>query len=112
MIGSSAAAVISVGFGVQAFSIGVGGLPGIISIKSQFWLAFLAAMATAIIIPFVLTLIVGRKKLSSKKETTKAVKAEEVSICLWKLLKIRHFHQRPWETALLLTCRMEEFTHR
>ena len=77
MIGSSAAAVISVGFGVQAFSIGVGGLPGIISIKSQFWLAFLAAMATAIIIPFVLTLIVGRKKLSSKKETTKSVKAEE-----------------------------------
>ena len=59
MIGSAVAAVISVGCGVQAFSIGVGGLPGIISIKSQFWLAFLAAMAAAIVIPFALTPMSG-----------------------------------------------------
>lgn len=64
MIGSSIAAVISVSFGVQAFSIGVGGLPGIISIKSQYWLVFLGAMAVAVIIPFVLTYIVGKKKLT------------------------------------------------
>lgn len=75
MIGSGIAAVISVGFGVQAFSIGVGGLPGIISIKSEYWLAFLAAMAAAIIIPFVLTLLVGKKKLHMKQEP--AVSTEE-----------------------------------
>ena len=64
MIGSAIAAVISVGFGVQAFSIGVGGLPGIISIKPEYWIYFLLAMAVAIVIPFVLTMIVGKKKLS------------------------------------------------
>lgn len=68
MIGSSVASIISVGFGVQAFSIGVGGLPGIISIKPQFYIAFLAAMAAAIVIPFILTYIVGSRKLSTKKE--------------------------------------------
>lgn len=67
MIGSSIAAVISVAFGVQAFSIGVGGLPGIISIKSQYWIVFIVAMATAIVVPFVLTLIVGKRKLSKKE---------------------------------------------
>lgn len=67
MIGSSFAAVISVAFGVQAFSIGVGGLPGIISIKSQYWIVFIIAMATAIVVPFVLTLIVGKRKLSKQE---------------------------------------------
>lgn len=70
MIGSAIAAVISVGCGVQAFSIGVGGLPGIISIKPEFWVYFLLAMAVAIVVPFALTMIVGKKKLtvSSKQE--------------------------------------------
>lgn len=70
MIGSAIAAVISVGCGVQAFSIGVGGLPGIISIKPEYWIYFLLAMAVAIVVPFVLTMIVGKKKLtiSSKQE--------------------------------------------
>ena len=65
MIGSAVAAVISVGFGVQAFSIGVGGLPGILSIKPEFYVYFLIAMAAAIVIPFVLTYLVGRKKLAA-----------------------------------------------
>lgn len=80
MIGSSIAAVISVGFGVQAFSIGVGGLPGIISIKSQYWLPFILAMASAIIVPFVLTLLVGKKKLNRQditESTNTQTKAEE-----------------------------------
>lgn len=64
MIGSSFAAVISVGAGVQAFSIGVGGLPGIISIKSEYWRYFLLAMAVAIVVPFVLTYLVGKRRLS------------------------------------------------
>lgn len=64
MTGSAIAAVISVGCGVQAFSIGVGGLPGIISIKPEYWVYFLLAMAVAIVIPFALTMIVGKKKLT------------------------------------------------
>ncbi len=64
MIGSSIAAMISVGFGVEALSIGVGGLPGILSIKSEFYVPFLAAMAVAIVVPFVLTYLVGSRKLS------------------------------------------------
>ena len=67
MIGSGIAAVISVGFGVQAFSIGVGGLPGILSIKPEYWLTFLVAMAVAIVVPFCLTYIVGKKKLSKEE---------------------------------------------
>ena len=62
MIGSCIAAMVSVGFGVQAFSIGVGGLPGILSIKTEFYVPFLAAMAIAIAVPFLLTLIQRRRK--------------------------------------------------
>lgn len=65
MAGSCIAAMISVGSGVQAFSIGVGGLPGILSIKPEFYLYFLLAMAVAIVVPFLLTLIVGKEKLSN-----------------------------------------------
>ncbi len=64
MAGSAVAAVISIGTGVEAYSIGVGGLPGILSIKPQFWLSFLLAMAAAILIPFILTLIIGKRKLA------------------------------------------------
>ncbi len=66
MIGSCCAAMISVGFGVEALSIGVGGLPGILSIKPEFWLIFLLAMAVAIVVPFILTTIVGRIKLTKE----------------------------------------------
>lgn len=72
MIGSACAALISVGFGVQATSIGVGGLPGILSIFPQYYLIFLLAMAVAIVIPFVLTLIVGRRKLSAQERGVEA----------------------------------------
>ena len=66
MVGSAIAAMISVGSGVQAFSIGVGGLPGILSIKPEFYLYFLLAMAVAIVVPFILTMIVGSRKLSKE----------------------------------------------
>ncbi len=65
MIGSACAAVISVGTGVEAFSIGVGGLPGILSIKPQYWINFAIAMAVAIAVPFLLTLFVGSRKLKA-----------------------------------------------
>ncbi len=67
MIGSALAAVISIGTGVEAYSIGVGGLPGILSIKPQFWLSFLAAMAVAIVVPFTLTFVVGKRKLAASQ---------------------------------------------
>ena len=82
MIGSCCAAMISVGFGVEALSIGVGGLPGILSIKPEYWLIFLLAMAVAIVIPFTLTFIVGRIKLSKedrfgREDAAPAVEAAE-----------------------------------
>lgn len=75
MAGSSIAAMISVGFGVQAISIGVGGLPGILSIQPRFYLIFLAAMAAAAAIPFVLTILAGKRRLSAKD-----LSAEETGI--------------------------------
>ena len=66
MIGSACAAMISIGFGVEALSIGVGGLPGILSIKPEFYLIFLLAMAVAIAVPFVLTFAVGKVKLTAE----------------------------------------------
>ena len=65
MIGSAIAAMVSVGFGVQAVSIGVGGIPGILSIYSQYWGIFLVCMLIAIVVPFVLTFLVGSRKLSA-----------------------------------------------
>ena len=81
MIGSCCAAMISVGFGVEALSIGVGGLPGILSIKAQYYPIFLLAMAVAIVVPFVLTFIIGKIKLSredrfGKENTVEAADAE------------------------------------
>ncbi len=87
MIGSCCAAMISVGFGVEALSIGVGGLPGILSIKPEYYLIFLLAMAVAIVIPFTLTFLVGRIKLSREDRYGKeaaapaaAPEAEAVSV--------------------------------
>lgn len=66
MIGSCIAAMISVGCGIEALSIGVGGLPGILSIKPEYWGLFLLAMAVAIVVPFVLTFLVGKIRLSKE----------------------------------------------
>ena len=79
MIGSCCAAMISVGFGVEALSIGVGGLPGILSIKLQYYLIFLLAMAAAIVVPFTLTFIVGRIKLSKEDRYGKEAAPAAVS---------------------------------
>ena len=65
MIGSGLAAVISIVTGSEAYSIGVGGLPAIPSIMPQSSLSCPLAMAVAIVVPFVLTLIVGKRKLDA-----------------------------------------------
>lgn len=70
MIGSLAAAVISVGSDVMANSIGVGGLPGFLSIQPQHMMMFAIAMLVAIVLPFILTVIfakTGMNKFSFKK---------------------------------------------
>lgn len=66
MIGSAAAAVVSVSLMVTANAVGVGGIPGILSIQPQYMISFAIAMAVAIVVPFVLTSIVGKKKLSKE----------------------------------------------
>ena len=66
MIGSACAAMVCTGFGVQALSIGVGGLPGILSIVFNFWGIFAACMLIAIVVPFALTYFVGMRKLGEK----------------------------------------------
>jgi PTS system trehalose-specific IIC component len=62
MIGSAIAAVLSVGAGVMANSIGVGGLPGILSIKPQYMIIFALAMLVAVVVPFILTVFFAKRK--------------------------------------------------
>ncbi|WP_050181007.1 PTS system trehalose-specific EIIBC component [Domibacillus robiginosus] len=64
MIGSLTAAVISVGSGVMANSIGVGGLPGILSIQPQHMIMFAVAMVAAIVVPLILTIIFAKTGVS------------------------------------------------
>lgn len=66
MIGSACAAVVSVATNTTANSIGVGGLPGILSIQPQYMGTFALSMVVAVAVPLVLTLLVGKKKLSAK----------------------------------------------
>ncbi|WP_104400448.1 PTS trehalose transporter subunit IIBC [Vibrio penaeicida] len=56
MTGSAIAAAICGSAGVMANGIGVGGLPGILSIQPQYWTIFSIAMLVAIFVPALLTL--------------------------------------------------------
>ena len=62
MIGSAVAGAFCVATSTTANAIGVGGLPGILSIQPQYMLTFAISMVIAIVIPFVLTVIMGKKK--------------------------------------------------
>ena len=57
MIGSSIAGLLCVSFNIQAASIGIGGLPGILSIKGEYWPAFGLTMLVAIAVPMALTFV-------------------------------------------------------
>lgn len=73
MIGSALAAAICGSAGVMANGIGVGGLPGILSIQPQYWLTFLVAMVVAIIVPAALTLVMYKRALAKGElEVSKA----------------------------------------
>ena len=62
MCGSACAAIVCVSTSTTANAIGVGGIPGILSMKPQFMPTFALAMLVAIIVPFILMTIVGKKK--------------------------------------------------
>lgn len=61
MIGSACAAAICGSAGVMANGIGVGGLPGILSIQPQFWGIFALAMLVAMVVPAALTLLLYKR---------------------------------------------------
>ena len=75
MIGSGLAGMFSVAMGVTANSIGVGGLPGFLSIQTEYWIPFFIAMAIAIVVPFVLTMVFEKRGIFVPKNT-EAVDAE------------------------------------
>lgn len=63
MVGSGIAGLISVATGVEATTIGVGGIPGFLSIKFEYWPMFFLCMAIAIVVPVLLTILFEKKQL-------------------------------------------------
>lgn len=83
MIGSACAAVVCTAMGTTANAIGVGGLPGILSIQPKSMLPFALCMIIAAGVSFMLTLIVGKKRLFAsmkpEEEADPAAAAEETA---------------------------------
>lgn len=82
MIGSGIAAVVCVATGTTANAIGVGGLPGILSIQPQFMISFAICMAIALAVPFFLTVVVGKRRMQTEQteqtdETAEPVKTAD-----------------------------------
>lgn len=67
MIGSALAAIVSVSSGVMANSIGVGGIPGFLSIQPKYMWMFLVSMLIAIVVPIVLTVLFDKKGILKGK---------------------------------------------
>lgn len=76
MIGSSIAGLLSVTFNVTAASIGIGGLPGILSIQPKYMIPFAGIMLVAIIVPMVLTFFFRKAGLFTKTEDDTELKEE------------------------------------
>ncbi|MET3942589.1 PTS system trehalose-specific IIC component [Paenibacillus sp. PvP094] len=72
MVGSAIGGVLLTMNNVQATSIGVGGVPGFLSIFPNKWGVFFIGMAIVLIVPFVLTVIFGRAKLRKQDRSTHA----------------------------------------
>ncbi|MRG86320.1 PTS system trehalose-specific EIIBC component [Salinibacillus xinjiangensis] len=49
---------------VKASSIGVGGIPAPLSIVPEYWMSFLIGMAVVIIVPFIITYFIARRRLN------------------------------------------------
>lgn len=78
MTGSACAAILCVATGTTANAIGVGGIPGILSMQPKSMPTFALAMLIAIVVPFILTTIVGKKKGIDKQAELDAVETETV----------------------------------
>ncbi|WP_106450491.1 PTS system trehalose-specific EIIBC component [Trichococcus alkaliphilus] len=63
MIGSGIAGLVATTFNVMANSIGVGGIPGFLSIQTDSMVMFIVCMAIAIVVPFLLTIAFDKKQL-------------------------------------------------
>lgn len=80
MIGSACASIVCVATNSTANAIGVGGLPGILSMQPQSMLTFAICMLIAVAVPFVLTVMVGKTKLQPKEvKSVEEVKSAEVT---------------------------------
>lgn len=64
MIGSAISAIVCVATNTTANAVGVGGIPGILSIQPKYMGSFAVCMLIAFAVPLALTFIVGKKKLS------------------------------------------------
>lgn len=80
MIGSACAAVVSVITGCTANAIGVGGIPGILSMQPRSMLSFAVCMVITVIIPFVLTVAAGKSRLKISAGKSGEEKTAETNI--------------------------------
>ena len=76
MVGSSIAGLLSVTFNITAQSIGIGGLPGILSIQPQYMLPFAMIMVVAVVVPMALTFFFRKAGLFTKTEDSTELQAE------------------------------------
>ena len=76
MTGSCIAGIISTAASVTASAIGVGGLPGILSIQPGSIAWFAICMCVAVAVPFVLTYAAGKRKGIDKEANDEASKEE------------------------------------
>ncbi len=71
MIGSACAAIVCVATGTTANAIGVGGLPGILSIQPKYMASFAICMAIAAGVPFLLTVMAGKRRMAASETSGK-----------------------------------------
>ncbi|ESR09394.1 PTS system trehalose-specific EIIBC component, partial [Streptococcus iniae] len=79
MIGSGVAGLLSTTFNVQANAIGVGGLPGFMSINAKYMIPFFICMAAAIAVPMLLTFFFHKSKIMTKVEEQELMEANDLS---------------------------------
>ena len=77
MIGAGISGLLSTTFNITANAIGIGGIPGILSIKAQYMLPFAGVMVVAIVVPFALTVFFRKAGYFTKVED-ETVKAPQV----------------------------------
>ena len=76
MIGSSIAGLLSVTFNITANAIGIGGLPGILSIQAKYMIPFAGVMLVAILVPMFLTFFFRKTGFLTKTEEDPELQAE------------------------------------